>query len=66
MARRLALVTLVALVTFVATLVLTGRMRTGRRIAGRAAARRRRDAVQGRAPAGLPDLTASPSAPSRR
>jgi Do/DeqQ family serine protease len=58
MARRLALVTLVALVTFVTTLVLIGRMR----IADESQAVQQPDGgeplVQGRAAAGLPDLTA--------
>jgi Do/DeqQ family serine protease len=57
MARRLALVTLVAFVTFVATLVLTGRMR----LADESQAVQQPDGAeilpQGRAPAGLPDLT---------
>jgi Do/DeqQ family serine protease len=58
MARRLTLVTLVALVTFVATLVLTGRMRLADESQAVQAPDGGEVAVQGRAAAGLPDLTA--------
>jgi Do/DeqQ family serine protease len=58
MARRLTLIALVALVTFVATLVLTGRMRLADESQAVQAPDGGEVAVQGRAAAGLPDLTA--------
>jgi Do/DeqQ family serine protease len=58
MARRLTLVTLVALVTFVTTLVLIGRMRLADESPAVQAPDGSEVPVQGRAAAGLPDLTA--------
>jgi Do/DeqQ family serine protease len=57
MIRRLMLVTLVALVAFVASMVLTGRMRTAEESGAVPQPAEPEIAVQGRAPAGLPDLT---------